>query len=129
MLKIIVVEDDPEDYFLLEESVRKSELCVLTHFADPQDFWVYLNCLPDRELPDLIISDLKMPKLTGLELLRLIKAAPGFSALKMIIYSTSNRQEDIDACLMAGAADYLQKPFHADGYKQLVERICSIAAV
>ena len=61
-------------------------------------------------VPDLILLDINMPKLTGLEVLRAVKASPEFGQIPTVMLTTSARDEDRAASLGSGADDYIIKP-------------------
>jgi CheY-like chemotaxis protein len=67
--------------------------------------------------PDLIISDLKMPRMSGIELLAEVRARWG--SLPFVMFSNSGVQEDVDLAYRAGANSYLTKPADFDGLVQL----------
>jgi CheY-like chemotaxis protein len=63
--------------------------------------------------PDLVLLDVRMPGLTGLEVCRRLKADPGAQAIPVIFLSAAGESEDIVAGFEAGGADYVAKPFRA----------------
>ncbi|OGS21031.1 MAG: hypothetical protein A2252_03800 [Elusimicrobia bacterium RIFOXYA2_FULL_39_19] len=60
--------------------------------------------------PDLIVLDLRMPKLNGLEILKIIKANPEFKSIKIIILTASDKKENRTAAISMGADAFLSKP-------------------
>jgi len=75
---------------------------------------------PDTEL---IILDIKMPVIGGLEFLRLVKREPRFSHIPVIIASSEGKEHDTRAGLDAGAAGYVIKPFNPDDLHGMIERV------
>ncbi|OGS35700.1 MAG: hypothetical protein A2293_07435 [Elusimicrobia bacterium RIFOXYB2_FULL_49_7] len=65
----------------------------------------------EKEKVDVVLTDINMPVMDGLEMIRLVKAQPRFSELKMIIVSTEGSREKILEAVKMGAAGYLKKPF------------------
>ncbi|UCJ10042.1 response regulator [Chitinophaga pendula] len=75
-------------------------------------------------LPDYIFLDLNMPRLDGMELLRMIKQeASAVQAIPVIMYSTSSSQRDIDRCLAAGADRFVTKPGTLTELKEILNNI------
>jgi CheY-like chemotaxis protein len=81
----------------------------------------YLNSIEKQDLPQLIILDLNMPRWDGRQTLNYIKSNPQLAAIPVIILSTSENIMDKEICRRLGARSYLQKPYHIEGYKQIVE--------
>ncbi|NRA48181.1 MAG: response regulator transcription factor [Phaeodactylibacter sp.] len=70
--------------------------------------------LQDGNLPDLIISDLEMPQMTGFELIKAVRESGFFSDIPIIILSSLDSSEDRIKCLKLGADDYMTKPFNPE---------------
>ena len=77
-----------------------------------------------RRLPDLVISDLKLPALDGAALLRLVREDDGLATLPFIVYSSSDESSDVARCLSLGADGYLAKPV---GFLPFLECLRSVA--
>jgi len=85
-----------------------------------------LAILENKEtIPDIIILDLNMPKINGIEFLGILKADENLKYIPTIILTTSNNRKDVMECYRIGVAGYLLKPLkyvdYADGIKKLVE--------
>jgi CheY-like chemotaxis protein len=74
----------------------------------------------DTQLPRLIITDINMPKMTGLELLALLKANARYKHIKVIVLSTAYKQDYDIQCKELGATDFIQKPSSFAEMKDLV---------
>jgi CheY-like chemotaxis protein len=70
-----------------------------------------------------------MPKWDGRQTLSYIKAHPDFSSIPVVILSTSESKLDKDVCKRLGAASYLQKPLHFDGYRSIVDNCLPLMKV
>src|SRR6202012_112040 len=106
-IKILIVEDDPYMQLILKEflsNVYETEVCVNGMDA--------LVTIQNRDIPDLIISDLNTAKLSGLELLGQLQASDFFRKIPVIIVSGEDSSEKRILCLNAGADDYIVKPFN-----------------
>jgi len=79
-----------------------------------------------KELPgsrfDLIITDVNMPDINGLELIRYIRSSPTLAQVPMIAISTEGRDRDRERCLRLGANEYLAKPFRPEALIAAVQR-------
>jgi DNA-binding response OmpR family regulator len=106
-IKILVVEDDAYMQVILSEflsSTYETEL-----MANGMEALAYLQ---NGNIPDLIISDLNTPKLSGLELIEQIKVSDFFNSIPIIILSGEDSSEKRIKCLDSGADDYVVKPFN-----------------
>ena len=119
--RILYIDDDSDDcYFLglsLSETGTAADLVCAT---DAEEAISYLNSADTANLPSLIILDLNMPKWDGRQTLSYIKNQPRLSHIPVIILSTSENRLDQEACTILGAASYYKKPFHYEGYKQII---------
>ena len=115
MKKILIVDDEPNIVMALEYTFKK------------RDFEVFIArdgeealAITTKELPDIIILDVMMPKLDGYQTLKRIKETEELKHIKVVFLSAKNKEEDIEKGLALGADDYIKKPF---SIKQLVNRI------
>ena len=105
--KILVVEDDVYMQTILNEflgALFEVQICVNGMDA--------LVVLQNGNLPDLVISDLNVPQLNGMELIAQIKASDFFNSIPIMILSGEESSEMRIKCLNAGADDYVVKPFN-----------------
>jgi DNA-binding response OmpR family regulator len=112
---VLVVDDDPVILRLLEVNFQMEGFNVLTA-ADGQDGVAAATA----SLPDLVVSDVMMPKVSGLELVQQLKANPDTAGIPVILLSAKAQVDDIRAGLDAGADDYVTKPFEP---LELVDRV------
>ena len=118
--RILLVEDNPADVDLAQEAFR--ECGVRAHFfiaGDGEEAWELLTRSgPYAEVPrpDFILLDLNLPRLSGREVLARIKGDAGLRSLPVIILTTSNRRQDIEACYDLAANTYIVKPSTWDGF-------------
>jgi CheY-like chemotaxis protein/DNA-binding XRE family transcriptional regulator len=113
LIDILLVEDDPQDVELTLASLRKANILNRIHVeADGLAALNYLaggDVAPVR-LPHLILLDLGLPKMDGVEVLRRIKADSRTSAIPLVVLTGSNRDKDIATCKRLGAGGYIVKP-------------------
>ncbi|MFA5804307.1 MAG: response regulator [Melioribacteraceae bacterium] len=103
---IVIIEDDEGISRLIKFKLVKEGYDVKS-FSNGEKVIEYLI----RDTPDLIISDVMMPVIDGLTLLKEIKADSRISDIPVIMLSTHSHESAILECLRAGAADYITKPF------------------
>jgi CheY-like chemotaxis protein len=108
---IIYVDDDPDDRIFLKEAFEEQLFPSTLCFDSATSLLKYLYTLKqDIQLPKLIITDINMPVMTGLELLTLLKANTRFKHIKVIVLSTAYKLDYDVQCKQLGAADFIQKP-------------------
>ena len=108
---IVYVDDDPDDRAFLKEAFDKQQNLSVLYFADGSSLLTYLNSIKeDALLPKLIITDINMPEMTGIELLSILKSNARLKQIKVIVFSTAKRDHYQKECTRLGAAAFLQKP-------------------
>ena len=114
---ILLVEDEENDARLLEMAFKKNEILNPVHWAkDGVEAIAYLNgdgVFANRALypfPEVLILDLKMPRVSGLELLAWIRDHPDFKVIPTIIMTSSRQDPDIEKAYELGANTYMIKP-------------------
>jgi CheY-like chemotaxis protein len=105
--QILVAEDNEDDYLLARDAIREARLPVdLAWVKDGEELMIYLG----RQFPELILLDLNMPKKSGKEALREIKASLLLRRIPVVALTTSGSEEDIEATFDLGINSYIQKP-------------------
>ena len=102
--RILLVEDDRFLRRAAEASLRQRGFAV-TVAADGEEALAKVRA----EIPDLILLDLLMPKLTGIEVLRALRAEEATKKIRVLILSNSSREQDLEAIKELGVTDYLVK--------------------
>ncbi len=130
MVTVLHVDDDPNDTELLRAAVRKAEVDFILHnVEDAEHAIAYLSgqgIYADRKryhLPGLILLDLKMPRVTGFEVLKWIREHPGLAGIPVVVLSGSELQDDIHQAYASGANSYLVKPLGFEALVQMVKNI------
>ena len=128
--KVLVAEDDPGDVFLLQRAFTIAEIPTTLHFVrDGQEAIDYLDGkkrYADRQafpLPDLLLLDLKMPKLNGFDVLNWVRQQPGLKRLLITVLTSSDQPQDINRAYDLGANSYLVKPHATEDLVALVQRL------
>jgi chemotaxis family two-component system response regulator Rcp1 len=127
---ILLVEDNPADVKITQRALRESAFPVeLLVVRDGQEAVDYLMRLGPHagdagwRSPDLILLDLNLPRLTGLEVLQRIRATPQLRTVPVLVLTTSKRHEDIQEMYAAGANTYIEKPQAFDRFVQVLQTI------
>ena len=115
MSKILVTEDERDIRELIAFTLRFAGYEVVT--AENGEEGVLMAT---QEKPDMILMDIRMPKLTGYEACARIKADPALADIPVVFLSAKGQEAEIRTGLEAGASEYLLKPF---GPMELVERV------
>jgi len=118
MRKVLLIEDDVLLCWLLEK-ILKNKFSV-TVMNDGLEAWNWLSC--SENIPDLIVSDLKMPSLGGLELLENLSKDEILRPVPVIIHSGYEDASKRKKCMDLGAFSYLVKPFEPEYLVSEVER-------
>lgn len=129
-LAILVGEDNADDVFLLKHALKKTKLENPVRFvSDGEEVMAYLEGegrFADRAhhpFPGLLLLDIKMPRMDGLETLAMIRNDPRFRRLVVIILTSSNREQDINRAFDLQANSYLVKPAKPEMMPVILEQI------
>ena len=116
---IFVVDDDQEDQMILKEYFNDSGKDIaITFVENGQKAIERLDQLENDRLPGLIVLDLNMPILNGTQTLMQLKRDPRYKHIPVIIFSTSENENEKRKCLSLGALEYLVKPItYGEGLK------------
>jgi DNA-binding response OmpR family regulator len=105
--RVIVADDDADIRALVAISVRKAGMEVVASVEDGTSAWAAIGEL----VPDLVILDVAMPGLTGIEVCRLVRADARFDSVPILLLSAAVDEASRAAGTEAGAQNYLAKPF------------------
>ena len=117
MQRILIVEDSETMRSLLASSLEELEVPVKV--SEAASGFEALRVLP-REDFDLVVTDINMPDINGLELLSFVRRDPRFESVPVVIVSTEGSERDRDKGLELGADAYLVKPFDPDALREVV---------
>ncbi|HUI88448.1 MAG TPA: response regulator transcription factor [Anaerolineales bacterium] len=118
MPKILIAEDEPDIRDLVAFTLRFAGYEVVA--ANNGEEAVQMA---SREFPDLILMDVRMPRMTGYDACRAMKANPELKDIPVVFLSAKGQEAEIQTGLDAGAEEYLLKPFAPD---QLTDRVRAI---
>ena len=117
-IKLLLIEDNPGDVRLVRESFTEVGLnCFIEVLKDGAEALVHLSRvadLPPENWPDLVLLDINLPNCSGQEVLAAIKRHPKLRTVPVIMFSTSNSEEDLRRCYELQANSYIVKPIDFD---------------
>ena len=130
MLNVIMADDDRNDQLLMVMAAEEAGEPINFQFVDDgSDLMILLAGVTSiDDLPDLIVLDLRMPRLDGHRTLDRLQAHPVLWQVPVIVFSTSNRLRDEALSLDLGARAFETKPSSFSGMVSFVHRISSLAA-
>ena len=120
MAKIVIAEDERDIRDLIAFTLRFAghEVVAASNGEEAVE-------IAERENPDLILMDVRMPRMTGYDACRVLKAKPQFIDTPVVFLSAKGQESEIETGLDAGAEEYMLKPFAPD---QLTSRVSEILA-
>jgi CheY-like chemotaxis protein len=128
VLKILLVEDNLIEIMKMKRTISLLKLKHTIHEAKNGE--EALMFLEDRaNIPDIILLDLNMPKINGIEFLRIIKKDEDLKHIPTIILTTSSNQKDLLECYKTGMSGYVLKPLKYEDYVKKIEVVLSYWSV
>jgi len=107
---ILLVEDNPDDAELTLRAFAKNNIAnSVVHVSDGEEALTYLLS-PDNPLPTLVLLDLKLPKVSGLDVLKRMRADPRTRRTPVVVLTSSNEERDLIASYDLGANSFVRKP-------------------
>ncbi|GAB3341962.1 response regulator [Larkinella ripae] len=120
---LYIIEDN-DDNLMLYEWIFTRHLPNYTFHLFSDGLFLQNHLKMALKKPDLILLDLKMPYLSGFEILDQLKQDPQWQAIPVIIYSHSTSEKEAEACYKAGAVDFVSKDISVHGIRSQLEGIC-----
>ncbi len=127
---ILLVEDNPDDVLLTKRAFKKSnilnELVVASDGVEALDYLFGTGAYEGRDLsimPVLILLDLRLPKLDGIDVLRRVRDDERTKLIPVVILTTSKEQKDLIESYSLGANSYIPKPVDFDQFVQAVRQL------
>ena len=125
---ILIAEDDADDRFLLQAAFEENGFTDRLHFVENGvEVLEYLNSLQplekEKKFPRFILLDLNMPKKDGREVLRELKQHPDLKKIPVVIFSTTNNEQEMRRCYELGANSYITKP---NSFESLLKTVAAL---
>lgn len=128
--KILIVDDNAPDREVMKRALRKGKvLCEVNDVADGEQALLYLKNLPpydDKQrypTPDLVLLDINMPRLDGLQVLEAIRADQNLRRLPVVVLSSSDRDADILNSYKFGVNAYVRKPVDSAEFIAAIQKL------
>jgi two-component system, response regulator len=130
MVEILLVEDNPHDAELTQRALRRNHVGNRLHWvkdgAEALDFLLCRDAYAGRDParpPKLVLLDIKMPKVDGIEVLRRIKVEESTRAIPVVIMTSSNEERDVVETYRLGVNSYIVKPVEFAAFLEVVSKI------
>ena len=118
-MRILIVDDFSTMRRIIKNILRQLDLNNVLEAGDGTTAWEVLN----KDHIDFIISDWNMPQMTGIELLRKVRASEDFGHLPFLMVTAEAQQSNIIEAAQARVSNYIVKPFTAETMKQKIDKI------
>lgn len=128
-LFILIAEDDADDRFLLQTAFEENGFTDRLHFVDNGvEVMKFLNNIESNQdgekiFPRFILLDLNMPKKDGREVLKELKQDNDLRKIPVVIFSTTNNEQEMRRCYELGANSYITKP---NGFESLLKMVSTL---
>lgn len=121
---ILLVEDNADDEALALRALGRCSAAVRVEVArDGAEAVAHLFGPRDAPLPEVVLLDLKLPKLSGLDVLRRLRADPRTRCIPVVVLTSSGEDRDIVESYLAGANSYVRKPVDFEEFTRVVGEI------
>ena len=126
-VEILLVEDNPNDVELTTRALRKHNLANRLHVArdgaEALDYFFGADGTLKHEKPKVILLDLKLPKVDGIEVLRRIKSDERTKTIPVVVLTSSNQERDLKECYDLGVNSYITKPVEFENFIAAVSEL------
>lgn len=122
MIHVALIEDDADDQFFITSALNETaKNLVINTFSNGKDFLEHIKA--DEKFPDIVLTDIRMPLVSGFEVIRALRQNPKTKEIPVMVISTSSDDEDVQLALSLGANDYFVKPITLTEYCDITTRI------
>ncbi|EGY25485.1 response regulator [Desulfovibrio sp. A2] len=118
-MRVLVVDDFSTMRRIIKNILRQLGFTNVVEADDGTTAWEVLN----KDRIDFVISDWNMPKMTGIELLRKVRASEEFADMPFLMVTAEAQQENVIEAVQARVSNYIVKPFTAETMKQKIDKI------
>ena len=117
----MLIDDDEIERMKFKRVCQKNDVHI--SILEAKNGEIALDLLEKETLPNLILLDLNMPKMNGIEFLTVLKKNASLKYIPIVVMSSSNNESDVKKCYELGVAGYIIKPLH---YQEYANRIVSL---
>lgn len=125
-IEVLLVDDDEADVLLTTKMLQRGKLLLdvsVAHDGEQAYEMLLARVAHQQRLPDLILLDINMPRMTGLELLKLIKAHATLQRIPVIMLTTSDAPHDVEQVYDLGANCFVTKPVTFEQFKSAINAL------
>jgi CheY-like chemotaxis protein len=127
MTTLLIVEDNPGDVEIIHLALEAVGCpATVETAASGEEALRRLARGGAADLPDLVLLDLHLGAMDGMEVLDRIRENPCWDDLRVVIFTTSARESERKACLAAGATDYWTKPAKWEGFTRIADQVAAL---
>ncbi len=120
---ILLVEDDPDHELLTIRALKKSNIANEVRVARDGEEAIHLLFGPDHIRPQVILLDLKLPKVDGLEVLRRIRESETTRMLPVVVLTSSDEERDVVRSYQLGVNSYIRKPVNFNDFAEATRQL------
>lgn len=122
--KTLVVDDMPTIRDLVKNQLKNLGFKNITEASDGEAAFNLVSRAASSGAPfDLIISDWNMPKMTGLEFLRQVRASENFNTVPFVLLTSESERDQVTEAILAGVSQYIVKPFAAKSFEEKLKSV------
>ncbi|MBT3300927.1 MAG: response regulator [Bacteroidetes bacterium] len=129
MKRVLLIEDSMGDQELIKRAIRKSGFDIDVMLSDNGEHALEVLNITKKgtkqNLPQIVMLDLKIPKLSGKEVLKEIRLNSKTKMLPVVVFTSSREESDLRECYLLGANSFIRKPVNADDFNKAVDLIIS----
>jgi len=122
-----MIEDDPADVLLTRKAMERSRIRIDLHVAEDAEAGLEFLRSPEKRngaaVPDIILLDLNLPRMSGQEFLTELRADPALKAIPLVVLTTSEVEADIVKLYELGANCYVSKPVGLEEFYEIIEKL------
>jgi two-component system response regulator len=128
MKHLLLIEDSIDDRELIKRAIKKAGYEVEIHIADNgidalEILGISQNTTEKVVRPNLVMLDLKIPKLSGKEVLRELRNYPTTMMLPVVVFTSSREESDLKECYQLHVNSFIRKPVNADDFNKAIQQV------